>query len=331
MHSSAGMLLVRLKSMGDVLFTLPAVHALKAAFPQSVITFLVSKEYAPLLEGFTGLSSVIELDRNVFKGLHPIKILKETFRVVRQARRPDLALAIDFQGYGETAFLTWASGATQRWGSASRPGRQWAYTSTVPRNLEVHPAADNLNLLAENGIKIGKIDNHFTLPNRVGIEAEEFLAARGIKPTEPILFIQAITSAPQKNWPLGNYLKVAQHWRQQGWQVLFGGGPGDVGILEPARTAGYTVSAGASLLLSAGIAQRSTLILGGDTGLVHLAVALGKRVVMTLRTLEAGSAHPFQHKEWSIAPQSGGLIESIPVETVSRECERAASELRAMP
>ena len=45
-------LLMRLKSMGDVVFTLPAVHLLRDSFPRARITFLVSAENAPLLEGF---------------------------------------------------------------------------------------------------------------------------------------------------------------------------------------------------------------------------------------------------------------------------------------
>ena len=45
-------LLIRLKSIGDILFTLPAVHAVRENFPRSKITFMVSKEHALLLQGF---------------------------------------------------------------------------------------------------------------------------------------------------------------------------------------------------------------------------------------------------------------------------------------
>ena len=330
MNRPQSILLVRLKSMGDVLFTLPAVYALRAQLPQAQIGFLVSKEYAPLLEGFKEVNAIFQLDRDKFKGLHPLKVAAETIGLVHQLRRARADLAIDFQGYGETALLTWASGAPQRWGTIYRPGRRWAYTRAVPRNLDIHPAADCLELLKQNGIELAAPKNQFLLPGKAEAEAEAFFAANQLN-TKRVLFIQPITSAAQKNWPLQNYLKVAEHWSGQGWRILFGGGPGDRAALETARCGGYIVAAGASLLLSGGLANRSTLVLGGDTGIMHLAVAMGKRVVMLMRTLIAGSTHPFEHPDWAIGPSPGGGIESIPVETVIDHCARAARELRAVP
>ena len=56
-------LLIRLKAIGDVIFTLPAVSALREHFPAAKITFLTSKENATLLRGFPQVSEVIALDR----------------------------------------------------------------------------------------------------------------------------------------------------------------------------------------------------------------------------------------------------------------------------
>lgn len=313
--------------MGDVLFTLPAVHALRARFPDAQISFLVSKEYAPLLAGFRDVNSTIELDRTRFRGLHPRILIAEAFWLLRRMRRERLRLAIDFQGYGETALLTWACGAPQRWGTVYRPGRKWAYTRAVPRDPMVHPADDYLALLRENGFRNSPIRNQFVLPEGVLAEAGEFFSVRGLKTDHRTLFIQPFTSAAQKNWPLDRYLDVAQHWRQRGLQILFGGGPSDRGPLEPVQQAGFPISAGVPLLVSAGLTHLSTLILGGDTGLLHLAVALGKRVVMLMRSTLPGSTHPFQHKDWAVGPQAEGLITTITTEMVNQHCARAITEL----
>ena len=56
-------LLIRLGGFGDVLFTLPAVHLVRTSFPEARLSFLVAKEWAPLLGGFPGIESVLELDR----------------------------------------------------------------------------------------------------------------------------------------------------------------------------------------------------------------------------------------------------------------------------
>ena len=59
--------LIRLKSIGDVLFTLPAVHVVRQNFPGAKITFLTSRENASLLEGFREGDEVITLDRARFQ------------------------------------------------------------------------------------------------------------------------------------------------------------------------------------------------------------------------------------------------------------------------
>ena len=55
-------LLIRLKSIGDVLLVLPAVHRVRENFPGAKITFLTSKENVPLLRGFREVNEIIELD-----------------------------------------------------------------------------------------------------------------------------------------------------------------------------------------------------------------------------------------------------------------------------
>src|SRR5262249_18666228 len=97
--------------------------------------------------------------------------------------------------------------------------------------------------------------------------------------------------------------------------------------LNAVLTEGWPLAAGSSLLVSAGLTKLSTLILGGDTGLLHLAVAMGKRVVMLMRSILPGSTHPFQHKNWAIGPTAEGLIDSISTETVILHCARAVAEL----
>jgi ADP-heptose:LPS heptosyltransferase len=327
MDQREGILLVRLKSMGDILFTLPAVYALRAAMPDARICFLISKEYAPLLKGFREVNSTIELDRSRFRGLHPMRMLREAAWLIRQMRRERLRLAIDLQGYGETALLTWASGARERWGTVYRATRAWAYTGAVPRNTKIHPAEDYLQLLQKNAGISAPVRNEFFLPEQAGSEAAKFFSAHALRMDQPTLFIQALTSAGQKNWPLQDYLELAGVWQKRGWQVLFGGGPQDRAALEPVQKAGYLVTAGAPLLVSAGLARLSTLVLGGDTGLLHLAVAMGKRVVMLMRSTLPGSTHPFQHKDWAIGPKGEGLINSITTEAVIEACTRASVEL----
>jgi len=326
MEPEPNILLMRLKSMGDVLFILPAVHLLREVFPRARISFLVSAENAPLLAGFREVDNTITLDRARYRGGNPLHILTETFSLFQRLRRGRFSLVVDFQGYGETAWLARLSGAPERWASVHTTPRHWAYTRSFRFNSRIHPIEWYLSLLHQCGVRTGAVRNEFILPNLALDEARRFFATHQLAPDRPTLFIQPLTSTAGKNWPLDRYCAVARHWRERGRQVLFGGGPSERAALEPVRQAGFPVSAGVPLLVSAGLAKLSTLTLAGDTGLLHLAAAMGKRVAAIIQSTAPGNKYPFQHPEWAITPPVGTDVSTIGIEAVVAACERALAE-----
>ena len=326
MEPEPNILLMRLKSMGDVVFTLPAVHLLRESFPRARLTYLVSAENAPLLEGFRDVDETIVLDRARFRSGNPLHILQETFTLLRRVRRGRFSLVVDFQGYGETAWLAWLSGALQRWASMHTTPRRWAYTRSFRCNYGLHPAEWFLSLLHQCGVRPRRVRNEFVLPDKAFDEARRFFAAHQLALDRPTLFIQPFTSTAGKNWPLDRYCAVARHWRERGRQVLFGGGPSERASLEPAQQSGFAVSAGVPLLVSAGLAGLCALTVSGDTGLLHLTAAMGKRVVAIIQSTAPGNKYPFQHPEWAVTPTVGVDISNITSEAVIAACERALAE-----
>jgi ADP-heptose:LPS heptosyltransferase len=321
-------LLIRLKSIGDILFTLPAIHVVRENFPQARLHFLVSQENAPLLRGFAEIDEILSLDRAVYRSGNLRAAVSSTFELLRVLRRKQFSLAIDFQGYGETELLSWWSGAPRRWAGVYHPRRGWFYTRGVRLGYQCHPADNHLTLLREAGLRPGEVRNAFVLPPDALAGAGEFFAANGLEAARPTLFLQPFTSSPPKNWPLGNFLALAGHCQARGWQVLFGGGPSDRAALAPAQAAGYPVSAGVPLLVTAGLMGRSTLVAGGDTGLLHLAVALGKRVVMIMNSNAPGRTHPWGHPDWTVTPPTGKAVSGIETNAVIAAVGRAVAELK---
>ena len=317
MPSCQNILLVRLKSIGDVVLTLPAVYAIRENFPSAKITFLTCKENAPLLRGFREVNQTITLDRAALRSGNPLKMAGGLFGLVRRLRAGKFSLAVDFQGYGETAWLARLTGAPERWGTVYSSGRKWAYTCSLPRNSESHAANEHLELLRHGGLSIAKIRNEFHLPPDALADAHKFLAEQKLAPARSLLFLQPFTSVPHKTWPLENYLAVARYWHSRGMQVILGGGPADRVALEPGRREGFVVSAGVPLLVTAGLMQLSTLVLGGDTGALHLAVAQGKRVLMLMHHVTPGSPVPFQHSDWVIAAPEPHSMAGISVAQVN--------------
>src|SRR5439155_17150496 len=200
------------------------VNLVRDNFPRSEITFLTSKDYAPLVEGFASANEVIALDRAAYRQWNLKVMGGHSIGLVRKLRRARLSLAVDFQGYGETALLTWLTGARRRWGCVHRRLRGWAYTDRVPRDSNLHPAEWNRALLAHCGLRLTPARNEFSLHERDLEAARQVSAARGCDTAKPTLYFLPFTSSPHKNWPLEKYLAVARFWSARGLQVLFGGG-----------------------------------------------------------------------------------------------------------
>lgn len=318
-------LLMRLKSIGDVILTLPAVNLVRDNFPGAEIHYLTSKEMAPFVQGFSAVNDLLVLDRS---GLRQGRLpaFRDLLAMGRRLRRERYDWVVDFQGYGETGALAWLTRAPRRFGNVYRATRAWAYTDAVRRDDAMHPAEWNRALLLRGGLKDLPARNEFRVSEAVQQAAQRFCTEEGLKPGQPLLFLQPFTSSPFKDWPLENYLALARHWRERGGQVFFGGGPADRTALEPARTAGFSVCAGAPKMTDVGLMNLSTTIVGGDTGFLHLAAALGKRVLMLMLLKLPGSPVPFGHPEWAFTPPAGSPMSAIQLNTVLRACMASFDE-----
>lgn len=306
--------------MGDVVLTLPAVSLLRQKFPAGKISFLTTKENADLLRGFRDVDEAITIDRAILRGKNLFRTTGEVLRLIRWLRAGKFSLAVDLQANGESAWLTRLTGARQRWGFVKKSSRRHAYMESTG-HFQLHPADSNLALLRHCGLADGEIRNKFFLPPDALAAAQEFFAAHRLAPEKPTLFVQPFTSAAHKNWPLENYIAVARHWRSQGVQIILGGGPSDRPALESARQEGFAISAGVPLLVTGGLLQLSALVLGGDTGALHLAVAQAKRVLMLMHQAPPGCPVPFQHPEWVVVAPRLARIAEIPVAEVIAACK----------
>ncbi len=319
MPDSHNILFIKLKSIGDVVFTLPALRLVRENFPAARITYLTSAENEPIVAGFKEVNAVLTLDRKVFKRGNLPAMSATTLKLLREMHRGKFSLAIDFQCYAETAALAGLTRAPQRWGfQQGNRWRRFAYTRALPRPENLHPVDANLELLAHFGLKRLPVKNEFQPAVQGREEAQRLLAENRLNPAKPILFIQPFTSSPNKNWPLAKHLAVATHWRAKGLQVCFGGGPAERGLLQPAIAAGFPVFAGAPLAPAIWLINSSSLVLGSDTGLLHLAVAMGKRVLMLMGPDYPGRCIPYGHPEWVLSGSPEISLVELPEEVVNQ-------------
>jgi ADP-heptose:LPS heptosyltransferase len=314
--------------MGDVVFTLPAVNLVRQNYPHARITYLTSVENHGIVQAFSEVDEVMTIDRALFK--RPgWKTITSTFGLLKRLRQRKFSLVIDLQYYAETALLTWWTGAPQRWTwtTAGNRFRSRAYTHLRPRQDQLHPVEISIDLLRHCGLQMGQIRNELLLPDQGQAEARQFLLEHGLNPCRHVFIIQAFTSSQQKNWPLENYLAVANHCKARGAQVIFSGGTWDRDSLEPAKAAGFVVCAGVPLSTMGWLLKQCSLVIGGDTGLLHFAVALGTRVLMLMADAGSRTPGPYLHLEWALKPSGDNVIANISIERVNEAVQKIFPEI----
>ena len=126
-------LLVRLRLIGDVVFTTPVIRALRRRYPHAHLDYLVEPAAAPIVTGNPHLNEVIVAPKP--RGMAR---LAADVRLARSLRRARYDVVIDLHGGPRSGWLTWASGAPRRIGYDIK-GRGWMYTQ--PRGARARPAA----------------------------------------------------------------------------------------------------------------------------------------------------------------------------------------------
>jgi heptosyltransferase-1 len=271
-------LLVRLGSMGDVIHALPAASALRDTFPKARIDWAVEPRWARLLKGNPDLNSVIQIDRKSASGIAG---------TVQELRAAKYGCAIDFQALYKSALLARASGAAQRIGFQSSYAREGLaavlYTDRLnPRGA--HKVDHNLTLAEFAGA--GKAAPRF--PIAIEASDEETMvrevSSRGIDVEREAFFVlnpgggwRSKCWAPERYGELHN--KLAQRWN---WRGVVSYGPGEEDLAQRVvDAAGTPVPVPVPLGLGPVMAllRRARFVASADTGPLHLAAALGTRVI----------------------------------------------------
>lgn len=145
-YSQKKILLVRLRRIGDVLLTTPAVAALKEHFPESRLYYVVEEDYRYLVEGNPYLDEVIVLPAEQSR--------RQFLAFAAKVRKNRFDAAIDFHGGPKAALLTFLSGAEKRIGYKLKY-KNFIYHHKIPRgslSSPVHSAENHLNLVRTLGV-----------------------------------------------------------------------------------------------------------------------------------------------------------------------------------
>ncbi len=263
-------LIVRNDRLGDALLALPVVSALKDRYPKAQISFLASPYTAPIIRCFEGIDQVIEADdRHAEKALLQIaeaKIsaaicLRPTFSNARTLARAEILTRIG------TAYRAYSLYFTER-------------VKVHRKGTGLHEADLNLALV-KRLIPFGEYQfPKCNLPDDARFEAVNILTAIDCSCYGGIVILHPGSGGSAKEWPLEYYAQVATRFRKEGWLVIATGSASEKSSCEKAIGSERFNFAGATDLLTlAAILQKADLVIACSTGPLHLANALGRKVL----------------------------------------------------
>ncbi len=316
------LLVVRLSAMGDIIHTLPAVTALRAAFPNITLGWLIDERWSELLCTLRyPRSGRRSSERPLVDRVHTVDMAQfrrapvsfHTWQQIAvglsELRGIKYDAAIDFQGAVRSAIFARCSGAPVLLGDAQP--RENAASMFYTRQVQTsgrHVVEQALDLA---GAFVRRPVNSYassplghprsSLPKAlacdvefpVDADAEKKIDALNVKTKFAILNPGAGWGA--KQWPVERYGAVAKDLARAGIRSLINHGPGEDALAEDVEKA----SAGGAQKISCSIAElisltrRASLFIGGDTGPMHLAAALKVPVVAIFGPTDPARNGPF--------------------------------------
>ena len=338
-------LLIRTSSLGDIVQALPVLRALRRHAPRARIAWLVEEAFLPLLEGHPDLDLVIPVRLRAWRR-HPfaIRTLRELGAFFGQLDRFAAEVVLDLMGNHKAGILAALTLADRRVGVAKEFRREpssalWISETVQPRT---HHSVDKM-LAVLDALGLPREPADF------GGRRLPTAGAGGIRPTslaDPLVLIHPGAGWDNKRYPPAKWGEVASLiQRSTGSRCGIMVAPGEEDLAEQA----VATSQGAAEAIAAPDLQQLTdllrqahLVLGGDTGPIHLAHALDRPVLCLMGPTDPRTCGPygapqvaiwrrlpcsFCHKRF---PQIMPCLEEISPTEIAERAERVLSD-RPLP
>jgi len=310
MNSPRKILVIKFSAIGDLVLTVPALRAIHQAFPTASITLLVVKGYEGILRACPYVDEILALERP-FRRSFSLTDLLRTARFLWQLREGHFDEVFNFQGNTRSYLMELV--AVRGWRRKWVAFRHFLFQLLAPpamkggRKQKGYPVDVQLEVLREQGIPSAGAHLEFFLAPEEITFADRFLARHPILASS--IFLLGIN--PGVNWESKEYFEeryaeIADYFAERhGAGILIFGGPEDVpraeAVLRAMKHPGQAVSCAGQTPTpnyAAALISRCSLFITNDTGLMHLAAAVGVPTVSIF-----GGTDPFLH-----APQGKNHI-----------------------
>jgi heptosyltransferase I len=285
--------IVKLSSLGDVIHALPVAHALRGAFPDGRLTWVVEVRESAILRNHPDLDAVVPVDTRRWRRMlrsprSVIPVVREVWRLRARLRSDRFDVVLDLQGLLKSGLLSAATRAPLRIGFV--PARCREPISALFTNHRVRPPATARHVVEQYAALLGPLGVRGDAPTfhirpHAAAEAtmDEFFSAWGLKPRDRIVALNPGAARVEKRWPVPHFRALADRLSAEaGARVLVLWGPNEL----PAARAIQAGLAARALLAPptdlhelTALLRRCSLVVAADTGPLHLAAALGTAAI----------------------------------------------------
>jgi len=295
MNAPRSVLVIRTSAIGDVVMASGLIPLLREAWPHAHIAWLAEPGVSDLLQHNPRIDEVILWRKTAWLDLWRRRAYSKLVGEVRglrtELRTRSFDLVLDLQGLLKSGVLAWLSGARERVGLASREGSARLMTRVVSPPDGDRRMSSEYRFLAD---ALGLRRDRFRLDLVPGDAAEEgagtLLSERGL--SGRFVALAPFTTRPQKHWFEDRWIDLATRFRDLGTPAVVLGGPGDresgQRIASAADNGVFNLAGQTPLSVSAALVDRADLLVGVDTGLTHMGIALETPTVALF-----GSTRPY--------------------------------------
>jgi ADP-heptose:LPS heptosyltransferase len=288
-------LVVRLRSIGDTVLCTPALAALRNFLPDTQIDILLEDWVAPLLEGFEYVDNVMAVG----------KTGAERLQAARDIRRQKYDVVFNLHGGTTGTFFAASSGAKHRVGFSYYQYR-FLYTDAFPSGEEfwsrsrIHSVEQQLALLGSAGVPVDPPPpTHLAiLEDRLHSIERRFQRA-GMANSEFVLMHPAAALAT-KQWATQNFARIAEYLDHCGLATVAVASGAEKALLDELvdnSSSPITVFDDLQLPEITALASKARLLVGNDSGIAHIAAAVGTSPVVIF-----GSSNRDNWGPWTDVP-----------------------------
>lgn len=289
-------LVVRLRSIGDTVLATPSLYALKRFLPHARIDILLEDWVAPVLDGFGYVDNVITLKH---------ASTSSRAQVARQLRLTRYDVAYNLHGGTTATLLTRASGAKHRVGYSNYQYRRLhnhlsPSSSVLWGRDRTHSVEQQLALLGWTGVPVtDRPPTQLVVTDLAAASVRVQLRSAGLDEAKPLAIIHPAAAFDTKQWATDKFARVAEDLSARGFAVVAITAATEEHLAhELKRSAAAPVIALSNLTLQevTALAARARLFVGNDSGIAHIAAAVGAPCVIIF-----GSSNVAHWRPWATA------------------------------